>query len=205
MSSVRHIQQPSMRPSPVYCPCYPSYPSIQSYPLQLPLLHKWPQAQHSAGGSPSPPCHKLLPSLRHGYSTAGAACWEVMHGNNGFSLDTAHCRLCHAKTRPDLGWTKTRKRQNILPRVHSTLLPHLWTRSVPILEETHEHKNVFVVWLKQMFSTTSCKEDWDRGMLLQKTKQRMGQLLVMLFPSLLNSSVKTGFYATDWERQERGL
>ena len=42
-------------------------------------------------------------------------------------------------------------------------------------------------------------------MLLQKTKQRMGQLLVMLFPSLLNSSVKTGFYATDWERQERGL
>lgn len=94
-----------------------------------------------------------------------------------------------------------RKRQHILPGVHSTLLFHLalWWR-VLFLEGMLKHKNVSGVWLKSVFATASCQEDW-----IAEDQEKDGTASSHCLPLFTEQLYKVGFYAILWDRQERHL
>lgn len=147
---------------------------------------------HSADGSPSSPCHKPLPSLPHGYSTRGATCWEVTHGNNGFPYG-----LCTVGPPwKDMAWFG----MNFKPwgRCSIFFLEFTVHWCFTCDKESYSWRDAQAqkcLWCVIEINILHCllPGRLDCSVLLQKTKRRMGQLLATVFPCLLNSSVRQDF------------
>lgn len=159
---------------------------------------------HSADGSPSSPCHKPLPSLPHGYSTRGATCWEVTHGNNGFPYG-----LCTVGPPwKDMAWFG----MNLKP----------WGRCSIFFQEFTVHW-CFHVWRRVLFlaGCTSTKMslvcDWNQCSPLPPAREaglqcasaedqeEDGTAFSHCLPLFTEQLCKARFHALHWDRQERHL
>lgn len=150
------------------------------------------RTHHSADGSPHNPATKT-PAF-------------FIAGNNGFSLQTVHCRLHHAKTWPDLGWTENNKQDAAhSSKEFSTLLFHLavWWR---------------VLFLRGCSSTKiSLVCDWNQCCPLPpasnaglqyasaEDQEKDGTAFSHCLPLFTEQLCKIGFYVIHWDRQERHL